>query len=172
MSVSAILGAQWGDEGKGKLVDMFAPSADLVVRFQGGPNAGHTIIVGKTKIVLHHIPSALLHDRPMAVMAEGMAVCPETLLKEINLLREAGATVTPDRLRLSLDAQIILPIHRHLDRAREVARGKGAIGTTLRGMGPTYEDRAARRGIRFRHRENQCLHLVRHIQLCIGCQKQ
>jgi adenylosuccinate synthase len=154
MPGAAILGAQWGDEGKGKLVDMMSADADLVLRFQGGPNAGHTIVVGdpghEKKLVLHHIPSGLLHERPVAIMGEGMVIDPITLLKEIAQLRESGAEVTPRRLVVSLDASVILPVHRALDAARETARGAGAIGTTLRGIGPTYEDRASRRGLRFR----------------------
>ena len=154
MPASAILGAQWGDEGKGKLVDVFAKSADVVVRFQGGPNAGHTIVVvegdRKTKLVLHHIPSGMLHDGVLAVMAEGMVIDPTSLLEEVRQLEDAGVIVSPERLQLSLDAQVILPVHRAVDRARESSKSGGAIGTTLRGMGPAYEDRTARRGIRFR----------------------
>ena len=154
MPSSAILGAQWGDEGKGKLVDVFASDADLAVRFQGGPNAGHTIYVKKgdvaTKMVLHHIPSALLHGNIKALMTEGMVVDPEALLGEISKLADAGVAVTPERLEISFDTQIILPVHRALDHARESSKRGGSIGTTLRGMGPAYEDRAARRGIRFR----------------------
>ena len=159
MPTSAILGAQWGDEGKGKLVDVFAGEADLAVRFQGGPNAGHTIYVGKgddaTKMVLHHIPSALLHPRVKALMTEGMVVDPDALLGEIAKLADAGVDVTPERLEISLDTQVILPVHRALDHARESSKKGGAIGTTLRGMGPAYEDRAARRGIRFRDLADQ-----------------
>jgi adenylosuccinate synthase len=154
MPAAAILGAQWGDEGKGKVVDLFAPTADLVVRFQGGPNAGHTIVyrtkAGTTKLVLHHIPSALCHEGPRAVMASGMVVDPDSLLGEITQLEAAGVEVTPDRLHISLDAQVILPAHRALDRAREESKKGRFIGTTLRGMGPVYEDRTGRRGIRFR----------------------
>ena len=154
MPASAILGAQWGDEGKGKLVDVFSEGANLVVRFQGGPNAGHTIKVkrgeGELKLVLHHVPSGLLHPNVKAVMGEGMVVDPIALLGEMEQLRAAGVEVSPERLKISLDAQVILPLHRALDRAREANRKGGGIGTTLRGMGPVYEDRAARRGIRFR----------------------
>lgn len=154
MPASAILGAQWGDEGKGKLVDVFSEGADLVVRFQGGPNAGHTIKVkrgdGELKLVLHHIPSGLLHPNVRAVMGEGMVVDPIALAGEMEQLRSAEVDLSPERLKISLDAQVILPVHRALDRAREANRKGGGIGTTLRGMGPVYEDRAARRGIRFR----------------------
>jgi adenylosuccinate synthase len=154
MPAAAILGAQWGDEGKGKVVDLLSATADLVVRFQGGPNAGHTIVheraQGPLKVILHHVPSGLLHDGTRAVMGRGMVVDPTTLLRELLTLREAGYDVTPARLHLSWDAHVVLPAHRAVDAARESSLGDGKIGTTLRGVGPTYEDRTARRGLRFR----------------------
>lgn len=154
MPASAILGAQWGDEGKGKLVDLFSSQADIVVRFQGGPNAGHTVEIPLgskiQKVVFHHIPSGLFWDTTQVIMGDGMVVNPETLLGEIDMLAELGIQATPDRLLLSLDAKVILPIHGAIDRAREGARDGGFLGTTLRGIGPTYEDHVARRGIRFR----------------------
>jgi adenylosuccinate synthase len=157
MSAVAILGAQWGDEGKGKVVDFLAGTADLVVRFQGGPNAGHTVEAAPpgdsrepVHLVLHHVPSGLLHEGTRALMGAGMVVDPDTLKGEIARLEQIGVRVTPERLHLALDAHIILPVHRAVDRAREETGLGGKIGTTLRGIGPAYEDRASRRGIRFR----------------------
>jgi adenylosuccinate synthase len=142
------IGAQWGDEGKGKIVDHLSPRADLVVRFQGGPNAGHTVIADGKRTVLHLIPSGILHSRTLNLIGAGVVVDPDVLLREIADLAERGVVVTHERLRISDRAHIILPVHRALDQAREEARGQGAIGTTGRGIGPAYEDRVARRGIR------------------------
>jgi adenylosuccinate synthase len=142
------VGAQWGDEGKGKIVDHLSPRADLVVRFQGGPNAGHTVIVEGEKTIFHLLPSGILHERTLNLIGAGVVVDPDVLLSEIAGLNERGIQITRDRLRLSDRANLILPIHRTLDQAREEASGRGAIGTTGRGIGPAYEDRVARRGIR------------------------
>ncbi len=142
------IGAQWGDEGKGKIVDHLSPRADLVVRFQGGPNAGHTVIVDGETTILHLIPSGILHARTLNLIGAGVVVDPDVLLKEIADLAERGVIVTRERLRISARAHVILSVHRALDQAREQARGRSAIGTTGRGIGPTYEDRVARTGIR------------------------
>jgi adenylosuccinate synthase len=142
------VGAQWGDEGKGKIVDHLAERADLVVRFQGGPNAGHTLVVDGEKTVLHLIPSGILHARTLNLIGPGVVVAPEVLLEEIEGLERRGVRVTPERLRLADRAHLLLPVHRALDNAREEARGRDAIGTTGRGIGPAYEDRVARAGVR------------------------
>jgi adenylosuccinate synthase len=142
------IGAQWGDEGKGKIVDHLSPRADLVVRFQGGPNAGHTVVVKNEKTVLHLIPSGILHPRTVNLIGPGVVLDPEVLLGEIDALRARGVAVSPQNLRVSDRAHVILPIHRRLDQAREEARGRTPIGTTGRGIGPAYEDRVGRSGIR------------------------
>ena len=142
------IGAQWGDEGKGKIVDHLSPRADLVVRFQGGANAGHTLVVDGETTILHLIPSGILHEQTLNLIGPGVVVDPEVLLKEIAGLAARGVEITPKRLRVSDRAHVILPIHTALDQAREQARGQGALGTTGRGIGPAYEDRVARRGIR------------------------
>jgi adenylosuccinate synthase len=148
----AIIGTQWGDEGKGKLVDLLAPHFDIVVRYQGGHNAGHTVIIrrGGTdhKFVLHLIPSGITHPGKMCVIGNGVVVDPQALLKEIAELREQGIEVTPQNLLVSNRAHLILPYHVALDRAVEAHRGNKAVGTTMRGIGPAYEDKMARRGIR------------------------
>jgi len=142
------VGAQWGDEGKGKIVDWLGPRADLVVRYQGGPNAGHTLVVDGQKTVLHLIPSGILHPGTLNLIGAGVVVDPETLLKEIDGLERRGVPVTRDRLRISDRAHVILPVHRALDQAREESLGEAKIGTTGRGIGPAYEDRVARAGVR------------------------
>ncbi len=142
-----ILGTQWGDEGKGKIVDLLAHDADAVVRFQGGHNAGHTLVVDGRKTVLHLIPSGILTDRARCLVGNGVVVAPDALLKEIEGLEKAGIEVR-GRLGLSSACPVILACHEALDRAREKARGKKAIGTTGRGIGPVYEDKASRHGIR------------------------
>ncbi len=142
------IGAQWGDEGKGKVVDCLGPRADLVVRYQGGPNAGHTVVVDGEKTVLHLVPSGILHPRTVNLIGPGVVVDPEVLLDEIDGLVGRGIQVTPENLRISDRAHVILPIHRQLDQAREEARGRTSIGTTGRGIGPAYEDRVGRSGIR------------------------
>ncbi|MBY6203395.1 adenylosuccinate synthase [Halomonas denitrificans] len=142
-----ILGTQWGDEGKGKIVDLLAHDADAVVRFQGGHNAGHTLVVDGKKTVLHLIPSGILTDRARCLVGNGVVVAPHALMKEIEGLEAAGIEVR-GRLGLSSACPAILACHEALDRAREKARGKKAIGTTGRGIGPVYEDKASRHGIR------------------------
>jgi len=142
-----IVGAQWGDEGKGKIVDLLTDRASAVVRFQGGHNAGHTLLIGGEKTVLHLIPSGILRDNVDCVIGNGVVVHLPSLLEEIDALEERGVDVAA-RLSISAASPLILPTHIALDHAREQARGKEAIGTTGRGIGPAYEDKAARRSLR------------------------
>ncbi|MGK0441035.1 MAG: adenylosuccinate synthase [Pseudohongiellaceae bacterium] len=142
-----VLGTQWGDEGKGKIVDLLTDQAEAVVRFQGGHNAGHTLVIEGEKTVLHLIPSGILRENVICLIGNGVVVCPTALLKEIAELEEKSVPVRK-RLRLSPACPVILPTHIALDQARELAKGKGKIGTTGRGIGPAYEDKVARRGIR------------------------
>lgn len=142
-----ILGTQWGDEGKGKIVDLLTDQADLVARFQGGHNAGHTLVINGEKTVLHLIPSGVLRDNVQCLIGNGVVLCPEALLKEIGELEEKGVPVR-ERLLLSPACPLILDYHIALDQARELARGEAKIGTTGRGIGPAYEDKVARRGVR------------------------
>lgn len=142
-----IVGAQWGDEGKGKIVDLFAERADVVVRYQGGNNAGHTLVIGGEKTVLHLIPSGIMHSGVKCLIGNGVVLDPIALRKEIDMLEKADIDVRP-RLGISSGTHLILPYHVATDKAREKAAGSAAIGTTGRGIGPAYEDVAARRGIR------------------------
>ena len=149
MPTLVIVGAQWGDEGKGKIVDLLAGDADLVVRFQGGPNAGHTLVVGGQKTVLHHIPSGVLNPRAHNALGPGVIVDPITCLQEIRGLQEQGLADLVDRLVIDRDCHLILPVHRQIDGAREAAASEsGRIGTTKRGIGPCWEDIVGRRGLR------------------------
>ncbi len=143
----AVIGAQWGDEGKGKVVDWLASRADVVVRFQGGHNAGHTLVVGNQTYKLSLLPSGLVRGK-LGIIGNGVVVDPEALLAEIARVRAQGLHVTPDTLRIADNATLILPLHGAIDRAREAARGAARIGTTGRGIGPAYEDKVARRAIR------------------------
>jgi adenylosuccinate synthase len=145
---TVIVGLQWGDEGKGKVVDLLAPHFSYVVRFQGGNNAGHTLVVNDQKFALHLIPSGILRDGIHCIIGNGVVVDPAVLLEEIEELKEAGIKISPENLSIAQNAHIILPFHRSLDKARELALGKNKIGTTGRGIGPTYEDKVARRGMR------------------------
>ena len=147
MKADLIVGIQWGDEGKGKIVDLMAPDMDVVARFQGGPNAGHTLVLGDKKTVLNHIPSGILHEDTLCLIGNGTVVDPFRLVEEMDMLIDAGIPVA-ERLKISDRCQLILPYHRSLDAAREAAKGKGKIGTTGKGIGPCYEDKTARRGIR------------------------
>ncbi len=149
MPAVVLIGAQWGDEGKGKVVDILAEHADLVVRFQGGNNAGHTLVVSGEKIVLHLVPSGVMHDGTVCVIGNGVVVDPEVLLQEIAFLQQRGRLRDPALLQISDRANLIMPYHRAIDLARERLRGAGMIGTTGRGIGPAYEDKMARIGIRF-----------------------
>jgi adenylosuccinate synthase len=144
----AIIGAQWGDEGKGKIVDLFTCDADIVVRFQGGNNAGHTLVVDGKKTVLHLIPSGALHTNKLCVIGNGVVVDPDVLLQEITELKQNGCLLEDSLLRISEQAHLIMPYHKAIDQARERLRGEGMIGTTGRGIGPAYEDKVARVGIR------------------------
>lgn len=142
-----VIGTQWGDEGKGKLVDLLTERADGVVRFQGGHNAGHTLVIDGRQTILHLIPSGILHERVDCYIGNGVVLCPSALLEEIALLHDQGVSVD-GRLWVSEACPLILPSHMALDQAREKARGAQAIGTTGRGIGPAYEDKVARRGLR------------------------
>ena len=143
----AVIGAQWGDEGKGKVVDWLASRADIVVRFQGGHNAGHTLVVGSETYKLSLLPSGLVRGK-LGIIGNGVVIDPEALLAEIERVRAQGLRVDPETLRIAENAVLILPLHSALDRAREEARGERKIGTTGRGIGPAYEDKVARRAIR------------------------
>ncbi len=142
-----VIGTQWGDEGKGKIVDLLTDRASAVVRFQGGHNAGHTLVIGEEKTVLHLIPSGVLRENVQCLIGNGVVLSPEALLKELAMLEENGVPAR-ERLRISEACPLILPYHIALDHAREKARGKKAIGTTGRGIGPAYEDKVSRRGLR------------------------
>ena len=142
-----VLGTQWGDEGKGKIVDLLTEQVDAVVRFQGGHNAGHTLVIGGQKTVLHLIPSGVLRAGVQCLIGNGVVLSPEALLKEIDTLESSGVPVM-DRLKVSAACPLILPYHIALDQAREARRGENKIGTTGRGIGPCYEDKAARRALR------------------------
>lgn len=148
MSAFVVLGAQWGDEGKGKMTDYLAETADVVVRFQGGNNAGHTVEVGDKQYKLHLIPSGILYKDKLNVIANGVVVDPEALFKEMDYLANLGEDITPERLLVSDRAQVIMPYHRLLDALKEEARGKNDIGTTRKGIGPCYTDKVERCGIR------------------------
>ena len=148
MANVAVIGAQWGDEGKGKIVDLLAQQSDVVVRFQGGNNAGHTLVVNGQKTILHVIPSGALHRDKVCVIGNGVVLDAEVLLHELQELRQQGHLQNDSQLRISEQAHLIMPYHKAIDQARERMRGAGKIGTTGRGIGPTYEDKAARVGIR------------------------
>ena len=148
MANVVIIGTQWGDEGKGKIVDLLAEFADVVVRFQGGNNAGHTMVIKGEKFINHLVPSGILQKK-LCVLGNGMVVDPAVLLKEMDFLSSKGVDVGPDIIRISEIAQLIMPYHQLIDVAREEKQGGQQIGTTGRGIGPAYEDKVARRGIRF-----------------------
>jgi len=143
-----VVGAQWGDEGKGKIVDILSEYADIIVRFQGGNNAGHTVVVDEEKFILHLIPSGILHRGKKCIIGNGVVIDPEVLLEEIDALQAKGQFQDRSDLLISEDAHLIMPYHKKLDAARERIRGKNKIGTTGRGIGPAYEDKVARCGIR------------------------
>jgi len=148
MANVAVIGAQWGDEGKGKIVDWLSERADVVVRFQGGHNAGHTLVIGNVEYRLSLLPSGVVRPGKLSVIGNGVVVDPWALLKEIDAMREKGVVVTPETLRLAESAALILPSHAQIDRAREEASGAQKIGTTGRGIGPAYEDKVGRRALR------------------------
>ena len=142
-----VIGSQWGDEGKGKIVDLLTDRCDAVARFQGGHNAGHTLVIGGDKTVLHLIPSGILRENVQCLIGNGVVLSPEALLKEMKELEGNGVPVR-ERLRISPACPLILPYHVSLDQAREKAKGDAKIGTTGRGIGPAYEDKVARRALR------------------------
>ena len=142
-----VIGTQWGDEGKGKIVDLLTDKADAVARFQGGHNAGHTLVIDGNQTILHLIPSGILRENVTCLIGNGVVLSPEALFKEVDELEQKGIPV-PERLRISQSCPLLLQYHVALDAAREKARGKSAIGTTGRGIGPCYEDKVARRGLR------------------------
>ncbi len=142
-----VLGSQWGDEGKGKIVDLLTDRASAVVRFQGGHNAGHTLVIGDKTTVLHLVPSGILRDNVMCLIGNGVVLSPSALFEEMNMLEAEGIPAS-QRLKISEACPLIMPYHIALDQAREIARGKKAIGTTGRGIGPAYEDKVSRRGLR------------------------
>ena len=146
MANIVILGAQWGDEGKGKVIDIFARKVDFVVRYQGGNNAGHTVVIDNDEFILHLVPSGILHKRKICVIGNGVVVDPKALLDEIKALEDKGIDVD-GRLLVSESAHVIFPYHKRLDELKEAKRRK--IGTTKKGIGPCYADKVARLGIRF-----------------------
>ena len=148
MANIVIIGTQWGDEGKGKIVDLLAEYADMVVRFQGGNNAGHTMVVNGEKFISHLVPSGILQKKT-CIIGNGVVVDPKVLLDEIDYLKEKGVTVDPDNLMICEKAHVIMPYHKNIDVASESMKGKNRIGTTGRGIGPCYDDKVSRRGIRF-----------------------
>ena len=148
MANVVVVGAQWGDEGKGKIVDWLSKRADVVVRFQGGHNAGHTLVIGNEVYKLRLLPSGVVRPGKLSIIGNGVVIDPWALLEEIAGIAEQGVTLTPENLRISEIAALILPLHGRLDRSREQARGDGKLGTTGRGIGPAYEDKVARRAIR------------------------
>ena len=145
MANIVVVGTQWGDEGKGKIVDLLTERSDLIIRFQGGNNAGHTLVVGDRKVVLHLIPSGILHPGKLCVIGSGVVLDPEILLEEIDALKEKGYDISPKSIAISDRTHVIMPYHRIIDTARDCTQG---IGTTGRGIGPAYEDKARRLGIR------------------------
>ena len=166
MGLDIIVGTQWGDEGKGRIVDLFSAQADFVARFNGGDNAGHTVTVGQQTFKLHLVPSGVIHPNAVGVLGNGMVINPNTFLQELAQLRAAGVKIGPERLRISHAAHIITQGHLTLDAAQELARGAGQIGTTGRGIGPAYTDKASRSGLRMedmldldRFREKMIAHI-------------
>ena len=148
MSNVVIVGTQWGDEGKGKIVDILSNQSDIIVRFQGGPNAGHTVVVGEKQTILHQVPSGILHDNKKCVIGNGVVIDLETFIDEVNEVKSQGYFTDDTALLLSENAHIIMPYHKRIDIAREKLKGKNKIGTTGRGIGPAYEDKVTRNGIR------------------------
>src|ERR1700742_4274638 len=148
MANVAVLGAQWGDEGKGKVVDWLCARADVVVRFQGGHNAGHTLVINGIEYKLSLLPSGIVREGTLSIIGSGVVVDPAALVAEIDRVKEKGVSITPQNLVLAENATLILPVHGALDRAREAAKGSGKIGTTGRGIGPAYEDKVGRRALR------------------------
>jgi adenylosuccinate synthase len=148
MPLTIVVGCQWGDEGKGKIIDVLGSTVDLVARYQGGNNAGHTVIVDGRKIVLHLIPSGILHDGVRCLVGNGVVIDPRAMVSEIEKLEQAGVSDVRQRLCLSENAHLIMPYHRKLDKMMEGRRGENKIGTTGRGIGTAYSDKVARQGMR------------------------
>ncbi len=146
--IIVIIGAQWGDEGKGKVVDLLADRFDIVARYQGGHNAGHSVYVGERAFVLRLLPSGIIHENKTCVLGNGMVIDPKAFFEEVDQMESQGISITPERLKVSSRAHLIMPYHRALDHTSEERLGNEKIGTTLRGIGPAYEDKAGRRGIR------------------------
>ncbi|MCD9187206.1 MAG: adenylosuccinate synthase [Pyrinomonadaceae bacterium] len=146
--IIVIIGAQWGDEGKGKVVDLLADRFDIVARYQGGHNAGHSVYVGDKAFVLRLLPSGIIHEDKACVLGNGMVIDPKAFFEEVDQMTSQGISITPERLKVSSRAHLIMPYHRALDHTSEERLGNEKIGTTLRGIGPAYEDKAGRRGIR------------------------
>ena len=147
MTLQIIIGTQWGDEGKGRFVDLLSADAQYVARFSGGDNAGHTIRIEDNVYKLHLIPSGIIYPNTIGIMGNGMVINPQVLLQEMEELRQGGVTITPERLRISYMAHIITPAHRMMDKAKEIKLGNAKIGTTGRGIGPSYSDKARRVGL-------------------------
>lgn len=148
MANVAVVGAQWGDEGKGKIVDWLSSRADVVVRFQGGHNAGHTLVINGVEYKLSLLPSGVVRQDKLSVIGNGVVFDPWAFIREVNAIKDKGVSVTPENLIVAENVPLILPVHSALDKAREEAKGAGKIGTTGRGIGPAYEDKVARRAIR------------------------
>ena len=143
-----VIGAQWGDEGKGKIVDWLSERADVIVRFQGGHNAGHTLVIGDQTYKLSLLPSGVVREGKLSVIGNGVVIDPWALQKEIETLDKSGVKITTDTLVIADNASLILPVHRRIDQAREAVLAEGKIGTTGRGIGPAYEDKVARRAVK------------------------
>ena len=148
MSDVVVIGSQWGDEGKGKIVDLISDQADIVVRFQGGNNAGHTIVINGKEYRLSLLPSGIIREGKLSIIGNGVVLDPWAFLKELEILSETGIRISPKNLQISYSTSLILPVHSLIDKAREEIKGSSKIGTTGRGIGPAYEDKVARRGIR------------------------
>ncbi|MBT8003031.1 MAG: adenylosuccinate synthase, partial [Rhodospirillales bacterium] len=148
MANVVVIGSQWGDEGKGKIVDWLSERADVVVRFQGGHNAGHTLVIDGVTYKLSCLPSGVVRGGKLSIIGNGVVVDPWALVAEIDTVRGQGVEISPDTVQIAENASLILPLHSNLDNAREEAMGKAKIGTTGRGIGPAYEDKVARRAIR------------------------
>src|ERR1700716_348803 len=146
--IIAVIGAQWGDEGKGKIVDLLAERFDIVARYQGGHNAGHSVQIADRSFVLHLLPSGIVHKGKTCVLGNGMVIDPKAFFEEADRLMAQGIQITPERVKVSSRAHLILPYHRALDHTSEERLGNEKVGTTLRGIGPAYEDKVGRRGIR------------------------
>jgi adenylosuccinate synthase len=148
MANVAVIGSQWGDEGKGKVVDWLSERADVVVRFQGGHNAGHTLVIDGITYKLSLLPSGIVRPGKLSIIGNGVVIDPVALFREIDNVSKLGVSISPDNLRIAENAPLILPVHSMIDQAAEAVRGKSKIGTTGRGIGPAYEDKVARRAIR------------------------